>query len=204
LVRTTTLEPCSSHWTPPSWSAVALEAFGEQRGQAGQRLREGLRYLERIDPKPRSLGYSIEEIVNLRHFLGHGAASARPGISFTKELTIRLLQLLALALNRFCKADEDSEDRPSKFAQAEISPMVTFIEGSPEPVYVRDVQRLLASGAMPGDRLYHEESWRLHFVLVDTTSVAATGSPGPGGSFVLRLEAFDTDAEGEAGTTTPP
>lgn len=40
----------------------------------------------------------------------------------------------------------------SKFVQARISPMVTFVEGSPEPVYVRDVQRLLASGVMPGDR----------------------------------------------------
>jgi hypothetical protein len=105
--------------------------FREQPGQAGQRLREGLRYLERIDPNPRSLGYSIEEIVNLRHFLGHGAASARPGMSFTRELTIRLLrllQLLALALNRFWTADEDSEDRLNKFAQAEISPMITLVE----------------------------------------------------------------------------
>jgi hypothetical protein len=46
--------------------------------------------------------------VDLRNFLGHGAASARPGISFTKELTVRLLQLLALALSSFWQADEDS------------------------------------------------------------------------------------------------
>jgi hypothetical protein len=173
--------------------------FREQRGQAGQRLRAGVRYLETIDPQPGSLRYSTEEIVSLRHFLGHGAATARPGMSFTKELTIRLLQLLALALNRFWQADEDSEDRLTKFAQAEISPTVTNIEGRLEPVYVRDVQRLLASGVLPGDRIDHEESWRpFRSVRVETASPYATGSPGPGGSFVLKLEALGTDAEGEA------
>jgi hypothetical protein len=126
--------------------------FREQPRQAGERLREGLRYLERIDPRPGSLAYSIEAIVDLRNFLGHGAASAKPGMTFTKELTIRLLQLLALACNRFWQADEDAEDRLTKFAQAEISPMVTSIESRLESVYVRDMQRLLASGVMPGDR----------------------------------------------------
>jgi hypothetical protein len=82
--------------------------------------------------------------------------------------------------------------------------MVTSTEGRVEPVYVRDVQRLLASGVMPGDRLDHEESWRFHFVLVDNRSVPATGSPGPGGSFVLRLEARHTEAEGEAGEDETP
>jgi hypothetical protein len=112
-------------------------------------------------------------------------------MTFTRELMIRLLQLLVLALNCFWQVDEDSDDRLTKFARAEISPMVTRIEGRQEPVYVRDVQRLLASGVLPGDRLDHEESWRLHFVLVDTTSVSATGSPGPGDSFVLDFEALD-------------
>jgi hypothetical protein len=160
--------------------------FREQPRQAGQRLRLGLRYLESIDPRPGSLVYSVEAIVDLRNFLGHGAASAKPGTSFTRELTIRLLQLLALALNRFWQADEDSEDRLTKFAKAEIGPMVTVIEGRREPVFVRQVQSLLTSGQMPGDHIDHEKSWRLHFALVDTTSVSATGSPGPGGSFVLK------------------
>jgi hypothetical protein len=164
--------------------------FRERRGQAGERLRAGLRYLESIDPQPGSLAYSVEAIVDLRNFLGHGAASSKPGMTFTRELIVRLLQLLALALNRFWKVDEDSEDRLTEFAQAEISPMVTNIKGRVEPVYVRNVQRLLASGVMPGDRLDHEESWR-QFVLVYNTSVPATGSPGPGGSFVLDFEALD-------------
>jgi hypothetical protein len=172
--------------------------FRQRRGQAAERLRAGLRYLERMDPRPGSLAYGVEEIVEIRNFLGHGAASAKPGMTFTRELTIRLLQLLALALNRFWQMDEESEDRFRKFAQAEISPMVTLIEGRQEPVYVRDIQRLLASGVMPGDHIAHEGFWRLHFVVVDMASVAATGNPGPGGSFVLRLEAPDTDAEGEA------
>jgi hypothetical protein len=173
--------------------------FREQRGQAAQRLRESLRYLHSIDPRPGSLGYSIKEIVGLRNFIGHGAASARPGMSFTKELTARLLQLLALALNRFWQVDHGAEDRFSRFARAEITPLVTVIEGRHEPVYVRDVQRLLASGVMPGDRLDHEASWRpLRFVMIDTTSVSATGSPGPDGSFMLKLEALDTDAEGKS------
>ena len=174
--------------------------FRERRGQAAERLRAGLRYLERIDPRPGSLAYGVEEIMELRNFLGHGAASAKPGMTFTRELTIRLLQLLVLALNRFWQMDEEAEDRLTKFAQAEISPLVTIMEGRHEPVYVQDVQRLLASGVMPGDRLDHEQSWRpLPFVMVDTTSVSATGSPDPGGSFVLRFEGLDTGAEGEAG-----
>jgi hypothetical protein len=115
--------------------------------------------------------------VHLRNFLGHGAASSTPGMTFTRELTIRLLQLLALALNRFWQADQNSEDRLTKFARAEISPMVTIIEGRREPVYVQDVQRLLAGGVLPGDRIDHEASWRpLRFVVVDTTSRYATGS----------------------------
>lgn len=161
--------------------------FREQPRQARLRLEEGLRYLERIDPEPGSLVYSVEAIVDLRNFLGHGAASSKPGMTFTRELIVRLLQLLALALNRFWQADQDSEERLTKFAQAEIRPMVTNTKGL-EPVYVRDVQGLLASGVMPGDRLDHEQSWRFPFVLVDNTSVPATGSPGPGGSFVSNLE----------------
>jgi hypothetical protein len=178
--------------------------FREQPRQAGQRLRAGLEYLQRIDPQPDSLAYSVEAIVDLRNFLGHGAASSKPGMTFTRELIVRLLQLLASALNRFWQANEDAEDRLTKFARAEISPMVTSTEGRVEPVYVRDVQRLLASGVMPGDRLDHEESWRFHFVLVDNRSVPATGSPGPGGSFVLRLEARHTEVEGEAGEDETP
>jgi hypothetical protein len=54
-------------------------------------------------------------------------------MTFTRELTIRLLQLLALALNRFWQVDEESEDRLNRFAQAEISPLVTVIEGRYEP-----------------------------------------------------------------------
>jgi hypothetical protein len=137
--------------------------------------------------------------VDLRNFLGHGAASAKPGMTFTRELTIRLLQLLALAMNRFWQVDYDSEDGLTKFAQAEISPLVTVLEGRHEPVYVRDIQRLLASGVLPGDHIDHEESWRLDFVVVDVTSVAATGSPGPKGGFVLRFEELGSGAEGEAG-----
>jgi hypothetical protein len=165
--------------------------FRERRGEAGERLRAGLRYLEKIDPQPGSLAYGVEEIVELRNFLGHGAASAKPGMTFTRELSVRLLQLLALALNRFWQMDEEAEDRLTKFAQAEISPLVTTIEGRLEPVYVRDMQRLLASGVMPGDRVAHEKYWRPHSVPIDNTSVPATGSPGPGGSFVLSLEAPD-------------
>jgi hypothetical protein len=175
--------------------------FRERRGEAGERLRAGLRHLESIDPVPGSLGYSVEDIIKLRHFLGHGAASAMPGMTFSRELMIRLLQLLALALNRFWRidVDEDSEERLSRFARAEVSPMVTVIEDQLEPVYVRDVQRLLASGVMPGDRLNHERSWRpLRSVRVSTTSPYATGGPGPGGSFVLRFEALEPDAEGES------
>jgi hypothetical protein len=55
---------------------------------------------------------------------------------------------------------------------------------------------------MPGDRLDHEQSWRFPFVLVDNTSVPATGSPGPGGSFVSNLEPPDTNA-GEGNDKTP-
>jgi hypothetical protein len=141
---------------------------------------------------------------NLRNFLGHGAASSKPGMTFTRELIIRLLQLLALALNRFWQADKDAEDRLTKFARAEISPLVTSTEGRVEPVYVQDVQRLLASGVMPGDRLDHEESWRFHFVLVGNTSVPATGSPGPGGSFVLGLEELDRRRKQGRGRRDPP
>jgi hypothetical protein len=172
--------------------------FREKRGQARLRLEAGLKYLEGIDPEPRSLGYSIEEIIDLRNFLGHGAASSRPGMTFTQELIVRLLQLLALALNRFWVVDEESEERLINFAKAEISPLVTTVEGRREVVYVRDVQQLLENGVRPGDRLDHEASWRrFPFVLVDTTSVSGTGSPGPGGPFVLRLDAVESDADDE-------
>jgi hypothetical protein len=166
--------------------------FREKPRQARLRLKAGLNYLESIDPRPGSLGYAVDEIIDLRNFLGHGAASSIPGMTFTEELIIRLLQLLALALNRFWKVDEVSEVRLTRFAQAEISPLVTVIEGRREAVYVRDVQRLLQNGVMPGDRLDHEASWRpFNFTLVDNTSVSGTGSPGPGGEFVLRLDAVD-------------
>jgi hypothetical protein len=82
--------------------------------------------------------------------------------------------------------------------------MVTSTDGRVEPVYVRDVQRLLASGVMPGDRLDHEESWRFHFVPVDNTSVPATGSPGPAGSFVMRLEELDRRRRQDQGRRDPP
>jgi hypothetical protein len=173
--------------------------FRERRGEAGERLRVGLQYLESIDPRPGSLGYSIEDIIKLRHFLGHGAASAKPGMTFTRELMIRLLHLLALAFNRFWQVNEDSEDRLTKFAQAEISPLVTLIDGRLEPVYVRDMQRLLASGVMPGDRLDHEESWRpFRSVRVDMTSLSATGSPGPRRLIRVEARAQDIDTEGKA------
>ncbi len=166
--------------------------FRERPREARLRLEAGLKYLDIIDSRPRSLGYSVDEIIDLRNFLGHGAASLRPGMTFTQELIIRLLQLLALALNRFWVVDEGSEDRLNNFAKAEISPLVTSVEGRREVVYVRDVQALLENGVLPGDRLGHETSWRrLPFVLVDNTSVSGTGSPGPGGSFVLRLDAVD-------------
>jgi hypothetical protein len=44
--------------------------FRERRGEAGERLRVGLRYLESIDSGPGSLGYTVEDIIKLRHFLG--------------------------------------------------------------------------------------------------------------------------------------
>jgi hypothetical protein len=70
--------------------------------------------------------------------------------------------------------------------------MVTSIESRLEPVYVRDVQRLLASGVMPGDRLDHEESW-LPFgsVIVEPASPDATASHSPGDPFVLRFAELD-------------
>jgi hypothetical protein len=120
--------------------------FRDNKSEATMRLTEGLKYLEKIDSTPRLLPHTVEDYVALRNFVGHGAASSQSGISFARE-TIRALMVLATKALNDMWADHAAMD---KFAKCEIQPLSTDVAGIREPVFIRDVQNMLANGKMPG------------------------------------------------------
>jgi hypothetical protein len=93
-------------------------------------------------------------VFNLRNFGAHGAARAKR-LTLDQALTMWLLRSLTTALDSFWANDGDKR-RHQHFAQAAITPLYT----RGEPLFVRDVQRHLANGQMPGAALTHEATWR--------------------------------------------
>jgi hypothetical protein len=153
---------------------------------AGKRLRAGLRFLEEVGPAyfgsdRRPEVDLVGRISNLRNFGAHGAAHGKRLI-LDQALTMWLLRSLASALDGFWANDGDKR-RHQRFAQATITPLYT----RGQPLFVRDMQRHLAEGHMPGAALAHEASWRPRqpwenqpplgvFVELPTASPAVTGT----------------------------
>jgi hypothetical protein len=142
-------------------------------GGATRRLKTGVQYLiDHRDPQvlPRSLRHTADEYVELRNFAGHGAAQLPPHVAFDPESTSLLLQHLAHVLNTMWF----DPDLPAKLAEAEIHPVFSTVDGTQQPVFVREIREHLRRSG-PGDALAHD-GWRDDIVVVDNSSPPASGT----------------------------
>jgi hypothetical protein len=175
-------------------AASAVELLGwcctgatSSKDEPWKRLRDGVRFLEAIGPPyPGTVHHPAADLVgwvrSVRNFGAHGAAHDEHLI-LDRVLTGWLLRSLARALDVFWVKEGDL-GRHQRFARAAIIPLYT--EG--KPIFVRDVQRHLEEGLMPGARLDHDASWRPQqpredhspagvVRMVPLSSPAVTGTP---------------------------
>jgi hypothetical protein len=177
-------------------AASAAELLGwcctgatNSKDEPWKRLRDGVEYLEAVGPpNPGTVHRPAADLVgwvrSIRNFGAHGAAYGEHLI-LDRVLTVWLLRSLARALDVFWVKEGDL-GRHQRFARVAITPLYT--EG--EPIFVRDVQRHLEKGLMPGAGLDHEASRRPHqpwedhppvgvVRMVPLSSPAVTGTPDP-------------------------
>jgi hypothetical protein len=153
---------------------------------AGKRLRAGLRFLEEVGPAyfgsdRRPEVDLVGRVFNLRNFGAHGAAHGKQLI-LDQALTMWLLRSPRISTRRLL-GQQRRQRRQQRFAQATITPLYT----RGQPLFVRDVQRHLAEGHMPGAAPAYEATWRPRqpwedqpplgiFVELPTASPAVTGT----------------------------
>ncbi len=142
-------------------AACAVELLGScYKGEdSGDRIGEGVRYLEAVGPPYDGSVHHPESslagwVRDIRNFGAHGTVH-RKHVTLDRVLTVWLLRSLARALDAFWASGGDRH-RHQCFARVPITPLYT--EG--EPLFVREVQDHLAQGLMPGEKLDYEVSWR--------------------------------------------
>jgi hypothetical protein len=164
---------------------------------AAKRLRVGLRFLEGIGPSyagsDRRLATDVVgRVFNLRNFGAYGAAHGKR-LVLDRALTMWLLRSFATALDRFWAQRRRRAPAPALCPGRDHPALYQRRAG-----LVRDVQRHLANGHMPGAVLAHEAVWRPIQSWEDqpplgvmeelpTASPTATGTSN-GYSFRLSLE----------------
>lgn len=125
----------------------AVGGYRQSPGEAGKRLRTGLEFALDLNEKAAAplRVHSVQEYLDLRNFLGHGAASSATNISFGRSTALALMHLVARAVD----AMWTDPAAMAKFAACQIDPLFTSVNGQPEAIYVRDVQAHLLQGNAP-------------------------------------------------------
>jgi hypothetical protein len=99
--------------------------------------------------------YTVRDCLNRRDFTAHGGAVLTSGIVLDEMLTVGLLCLLVSGLDRWWTALIGELGTQRLLAISDVVPLAT--DG--KVVFVHDLWRALADGALPGGELQHQ-SWR--------------------------------------------
>ena len=124
---------------------------------ATERLRAGLGYALKLnaqDAAPVSV-LTVDQYVDLRNFVGHGAASANTPLTFEPWTGSVILHLVCRALDGIWV----DAAAMTTFAECEIWPMYVEEGGHRVVIHVGGIQAHLLTGHMPSEGLAHS-GWR--------------------------------------------
>ena len=121
-------------------TSSGVDLLGYCLGKSGKdQLPEALRFLETVPCSvPANTPMPVVELIAARRFTTHGAVYSSENIKLSEDRWRRVTEPLDASRAVFWAAGRpDDEERFSAFAAARVTPL--SVNGSPEPVFVRDV-----------------------------------------------------------------